>query len=112
MPRPTATTSAKSYFDKAMEYFDAENWSMAIEQFNKAIQIDPDDPSYLGWRGYVYIELHQYQNAITDYTQAIQLDPDEGLYYNNRGYVYWRITQKGKWKEDQRKACSLDSQYC
>ena len=77
-PRPTAKTSADSYFDKGMEYYKVANWSMAIEQFTKAIQIYPDD----------------------------------ALYYNNRGYVYWRITEQGKWREAQRKACSLDRQYC
>ena len=145
-PQPTVKTSADSYFDNGMEYFDDENWSMAVEEFTLAIQIkfrledayfnrgyaynnlgqyqnaitdftkailiDPDYALYYSWRGYVYSEIGQYQNAITDYTEAIELAPSDAINYNNRGYVYWRITQKGKWREDQRKACSLETQYC
>ena len=145
-PRPTAKTSADSFFDNGMEYYDSENWSLAVEEFTlaiqikfrleaayfsrgysyynlaqyqnaisdftKAIRLNSDDALYYAWRGYVYSELGQYQNAITDYTEAIQLDPDDAMNYNNRGYMYWRISQKGKWREDQRKACSMDSQYC
>jgi len=145
-PQPTVKTSADSYFDNGMEYFDDENWSMAVEEFTLAIQIKfrledayfnrgyaynnlgqyqnaitdftkailiaPDYALYYSWRGYVYSENGQYQNAITDYTEAIELAPNDAMNYNNRGYVYWRITQKGKWREDQRKACSLETQYC
>ena len=33
-----STESASSYYDKGKEYYDADNWSMAIEQFTLAIQ--------------------------------------------------------------------------
>ena len=67
---------------------------------------------YIFLPGYAYHELGQYENAVANYTKAIQIDPDDGLAYNYWGYTYWRITQKGKFREDRRKACSLNSRYC
>jgi hypothetical protein len=111
-PRPTPKTSADSYFDKGMEYYDAENWSMAVEEFTLAIRINFRLEDAYFYRGYAHHELGQYQNAIADYTKAIKIDPDDGLAYYYRSHTYWRISQKGKLKEDRRKACSLDSRYC
>jgi len=72
-PSPTATTSADSYFDKGMEYYDSENWSMAIEQFTKAIQLDPDFADAYYARGIVYLLLGQDSRAAADETEACSM---------------------------------------
>ena len=72
-PRPTATTSAYSYFDKGKEYHEAEHWSMAIDQYNKAIQIDPDYASAYDWRGMAYSNLGQYSLADADRDKVCSL---------------------------------------
>ena len=49
----------------------------SIEDFDKAIELDPN----LAWaysnRGFSYHELGQYQRSIDDYDKAIELDPND-----------------------------------
>jgi len=118
-PSPTATTSAFSYLLKGGEYYEAENWLMAIDQFTKAIQINPDNASAYINRGAAYVNrgaaygsLGQYQTAITDYSKVIQLDPDFADAYYARGVCYGGLGQDSRAAADDTKACSLDSQYC
>ena len=83
-----------------------------INDFTKAIQLDPDDASNYAQRGFSYAELDQDQNAINDYTKAIQLDPDDALAYVGRFLVYTMLGQDALANADNAKACSLDSQWC
>jgi tetratricopeptide (TPR) repeat protein len=110
-PRPTPTTSANSYFDKGMEYYDADNWLMAVEQFTLAIGVNSQLKDAYFNRGYAYDELGQYQTAITDYTKAIQLEPDDALYYYNRGIAYRQLGQYQTAITDFTKAIQLDTNF-
>jgi len=92
-PRPTATSSAWSYYDKGVEYQAAEDWVMSIGEYTTAIQVDPNYSDAYLYRGYSYYRLGQYQTAIKDYTKAIQLDPDNAYYHHNRGYTYLQSDQ-------------------
>ncbi|MCX5848823.1 MAG: tetratricopeptide repeat protein [Deltaproteobacteria bacterium] len=59
-----------------------------IEDFNKAIGLNPD--AFLAYynRGTAYAKIGQYKNAIRDYNMAIRIKPDYADAYNNRGLIY------------------------
>lgn len=48
----------------------------AIEDFNKAIEVDPDNSVYYAERGYSKAALQDYPGAIADYNKAIELRPE------------------------------------
>ena len=83
----------ENHFNKGLDYAEDGQWENAVQEFDKAIQVDPDyaEPYYN--RGYSYDELGQYQTAIDDYTMAIQLDPDYAEAYANRGNTYDTLGQ-------------------
>ena len=110
--RPTSTSSAWSYYDKGQEYFDAENWSMAIEQFTLALQVNPQWEDAYFYRGYAYDELGQYQRAIQDYNKAIEIDPNDATNYVVRAVTYRNLGQFTLADADTTTACSLESQWC
>ena len=56
-----------------------------MPDFNKAIDLNPNEAIYYNNRGDCETELFEYKNAINDYTKAITLNPNEGFYYYNRG---------------------------
>jgi len=60
----------------------------AIVEFNKAIQMTPDDKTLYNYRGYAYVLARDPDRAIADYSKAIELDPSFADAYNNRGLVY------------------------
>ncbi|MBN1200964.1 MAG: tetratricopeptide repeat protein, partial [Anaerolineae bacterium] len=83
----------------------------ALDDFNRAIGIDPDyDPAYHN-RGMVYNELENYEQALADYTQALALAPDFAPTYNNRGNTYYNMEKYGRAIADYEKAIELDLNY-
>ena len=52
------------------------DFSDAIEDYTKAIELDPDYADAYNNRGYAYYLLEQYGKALNDYDKAIELDPN------------------------------------
>jgi len=66
---------------------------MAIADFTKAIDLNPNDPTAYFRRGVAYInkgfkDVSAYPLAIADFTKVIELNPDDAKAYDNRGYAY------------------------
>ena len=60
----------------------------AIEDYSKAIEIDPDYAEAYNNRGFVYDVMGEYGQAIDDFNKAIELVPDYAKAYYNRGVTY------------------------
>ena len=104
----TAQDYALAYFNRDVPYSDLGQYENAIDNYTKAIQLDPDyAKAYLN-RGNAYDDLDQYQRAIQDYDKAIQLDPDNAFAYLNRGAAYEHLGQYATALEDYDKAIQLD----
>ena len=57
----------------------------AINKFNKAINLDPQNAEAYAGRGWVKLKSGQYKEAIADYDEAIKLEPNAATYYSERG---------------------------
>jgi tetratricopeptide (TPR) repeat protein len=80
----------------------------AIEEFNRSIELDPNNPRPYRGRGYVYVKLAMYEEAIADYTKALELEPDfPGAYYNI-GNLYRDIDENESAISNYTKAIELD----
>ncbi len=82
----------------------------ALIDFNKAIQIDPNDKVYYLNRGIVYSLLNNYSKTLEDYNKAIEIDSNYCMAYNNRAGLFLNANQKEKAKQDIAKAQSLGCQ--
>ena len=60
----------------------------AIEDYVKAIELNPDYVDAHYNRGGAYVNKGDYDRAIEDYTKAIELNPDYADAYKNRGFAY------------------------
>ena len=60
----------------------------AIENFTKAIELNPDLAIAYSNRGVAYGEKGDIDRAIADFTEAIELQPDFADAYYNRGIAY------------------------
>jgi len=99
-------------YDKGVEYYNSENWAMAIEELTMAIQLSPYHSNVYWYRGNAYRELTQYQNAINDYDEAITLNSDNAVIFNDRALAHHYLGQYQYQRADEATACSLDSKYC
>lgn len=62
----------------------------AIDDYNRAIELDPEDSYALYNRGLLYLEGDQTQFAIEDFTRSLALRPDNKEGYQNRSEAYLR----------------------
>jgi tetratricopeptide (TPR) repeat protein len=112
VPSPAISKNANANFGKGGTYAEQGQYELAIAEFTKAIELDPNyAPSYAS-RGSAYGYLGEYQKAIDDYTKAIELDPTYPRAYINRGLAYSRLGESYKANQDKAKACELDPSYC
>ena len=111
--------------DQGMTYFAQGDYKKAIEAFDEAIGLDPQDAIAHYNRGLAYnriakavtasrplvsSNLSHYQRAIQDFDQAIRLNPQADAYYN-RGIAYRNLGQFERAIEDFDEALRLNPQY-
>jgi tetratricopeptide (TPR) repeat protein/S1-C subfamily serine protease len=59
----------------------------ALQEFSKAIQLNPRYQHAYFMRAEIYMQLRKFQQSLSDYNQAIIIDPKFSDAYNNRGIL-------------------------
>ena len=76
--------SALHHLGTVREKIGGEKLSLALENFNKVLELNPEySPSYNG-RGLVWDRFFNFDEAIQDFTTAIDLDGKNAVYWHNR----------------------------
>ncbi|WXR62628.1 tetratricopeptide repeat protein [Peptostreptococcaceae bacterium AGR-M142] len=88
--------------------FMLERYIYAIEDYNKAIELDKNYVQAYYGRGIVYRIQEEYEKAIEDYNKAIELDENYVQAYYGRGIVYRIQEEYEKAIEDYNKVIELD----
>ena len=82
----------QTYNSRARLYFDHSNHPdtlrLALQDYSRAIQLDPNDGEFYTNRGATYARLGDMQSALLDLTKAIQYKPDHQVAYLNRSIIY------------------------
>jgi tetratricopeptide (TPR) repeat protein len=79
----------------------------ALESYDEAAALNPDDPLILNSRGTVLRELKQYADALADFDTVIGLKPDYAEAFNNRGNVHKDMGLYDAARADYDKAIAL-----
>ena len=98
----------KEFFQKGKTYFSQSNFTDAITQFDKAINLNQNFTDAYVDRGASKANLGQYQSAILDYEKAEQLGLKSSILYSNWGYAYYQLKQPEKAIPLLEKAISID----
>jgi tetratricopeptide (TPR) repeat protein len=119
----------KAAYDKTIKELTAIEWSekgknsaifgrnkAAINELDKAIELDPEDVAAYYWRGLAYEKLGNYIQAINDYSKIIEINPkyeakSRQLFhaYRNRGRAYTKLGDYLEAIKDSEKAIELDT---
>ena len=65
----------------------------ALEEYERAIARDPQDPELYFNRGILYLDMGESALAIEDFDQAVRLSPDEPDFHLHRGVAYENLDQ-------------------
>lgn len=102
-----AKGTAEEFYEKGKQIASVENADQAIDNYSKAIKINPKLGKAYNNRGVAYIWKKKFDLAIEDFSKAIELDPRNGKAYNNRAIVYSYQGETGRALQDLKKAKSL-----
>ncbi|PKS10232.1 hypothetical protein jhhlp_001982 [Lomentospora prolificans] len=74
-PVPTPAEEAEAYKAAGNKYFKEKSYVDAIRQYDKAVDLVPNSPTYLSNRAAAYMSNGQYDAALKDCSRAADLDP-------------------------------------
>ena len=79
------------YYNLASAYYKLGQWSLAMAQFELAVQCDPERyEAYFG-RGLVWEEMSEPSLAIQSYADALERNPTFAQAYNNMGIAFQNL---------------------
>ncbi|MFB2807487.1 tetratricopeptide repeat protein [Microcystis sp. BLCC-F209] len=77
------------YANRGNLYSDQQKYKLALDDYNKAIELNPNFAMAYNNRGGLYRLQEKYDLALSDYDKAIELNPNYAYAYNNRGGLYY-----------------------
>ena len=101
---------AEGYFHKgeAILYL-GNNYKLAVENFDKAIELDANNAESYFLRGDAQSRLKNFSAAVEDFTKALEMKPAEKI-YKKRGEVYLEIFENEKAIEDFNKVLEFSAE--
>ncbi|MDX2098816.1 MAG: tetratricopeptide repeat protein [Leptolyngbyaceae cyanobacterium bins.59] len=101
----------QTFYDQGLERIRRGDLKGAIQQFDRALEINPQFAAAYHRRGGVRFDLGDRQGAIIDYTQALQLNPDGVETYFARGLTRLALGDCSGALEDANQALELNPSY-
>ena len=82
----TRESRARTFFNtRGKRYLEIEQYRRAIQDFDRAIELDPKDAEAFDGRGRAHVAQGENEAAIADYDKAIALKPDPAEAHFGRG---------------------------
>ena len=82
-----AVVLAESLVAFGIEAYNEGEYKQAIQNYDEAIRLSPQDANTYSSRGMAYWHLGQYERAIQDYDEAIELNLQQAEVYYARGNI-------------------------
>ena len=79
--------TAEFYFNRGVKKNEIGDYSNAIEDFNKSIQLNPFIGTVYFHRGVAKFENGYFKSALRDFDKSIELYPEDSYAYYNRGLI-------------------------
>lgn len=96
------------YTNRGIAYTNLGQWENALNDFNKALSIDPKSAGIYSDRGFVYGMMGQPEDAIADFNKNLAFDPENAKALENRGIAYGNTGQYDKAVTDLIKTLEIE----
>src|SRR4030095_3832082 len=107
-PVVVVNLDAQDYILKGLAYYENKDFTGALNEYNKAVEISPDFAEAYYHRGRAYTELNDFSSAINEYTKTINLNPNHEKAYINRGFIYNETKEYSKAISDFQKGVEIN----
>ena len=108
---PSFDPEAEEHFWQGIEYEQQGNNTLAMEEFTKAIELDPEYYYAYYNRALAYCRNGELESCIADYNKAIELNPDNVYWTIERGFLYMKLGDREKAIYDLERAQELGVPY-
>ena len=88
---PATAQTFSDYLSTAETKFNSGDYSGAIEDCSKAIELNPENAIAYYNRGGAKLRQENYRGAIEDYSKVIELNPEFVIAYYNRGNARYAL---------------------
>lgn len=100
--QPVATPSADPDLKRrvnirlqlASNYYAQRNYKVALEEIDRALQIDADNAAAFGLRGLIYLDLNDAAQAEANLSRGLRLEPENPNLNNNYGWLLCRTKRE------------------
>lgn len=93
--------------DHAVCAFQLGRKKEALDELDRAVDIEPDNPYRYASRAWIRAALKDVDGAIADYRKALELDPDDAITLNNLGLLEEQYGMRKAAQERFRRADTL-----
>ena len=79
---------AVHYNNRGLALYHMQEDQLALQDFERALEKNPNDPNVLFNRGNVYLHLSKFDEARQDFEQAISIEPTNAKFYHAKGLAF------------------------
>ncbi|KAI1102962.1 hypothetical protein F4804DRAFT_333746 [Jackrogersella minutella] len=90
-PVPNSAEAAEAHKSDGNRFFKQKDYARAIAEYTSAIQLMPDEPTYLSNRAAAYMSDNRYDSALEDCSRAVDLDPQNPKYLLRLARIYTNL---------------------
>lgn len=95
----------------ALEKYQKSDYEGAIKEYDKIIELDPNNATVYGNRGVIKGILENIKGAVSDTKKAIELEPDNPVHYHSLATVYFNQNKFKKALDFCNQAIQKDASY-
>lgn len=110
-PSNSVQNNAKEFNNNGRAKRELKDYQGAIQDFSKAIEINPNYVDAYVNRGLAEDDISDYQGAIRDYSKAIELSPNIAEVYSGRGVAKTKLKDYSGAMQDFNKTVGLNPKY-
>jgi tetratricopeptide (TPR) repeat protein len=96
-----------AYINRGALFSDYGDYARAIQDYRKALDLDPSNARIYNNMGNLYILQGNYGDAQNSFSRAISINPNYALAYFNRGFLHRRVGRHHEAIDDLSKVISL-----
>ena len=107
LPGATAAQDVQSYTNQGMQASQAGRYDQALQAFDQALKLKPNDPALISYKATVYYAKGNNAQALQLCEQIIQQNPNFGRAYYQRAMILEKQEKYDQAVADLQKAKSL-----